>query len=73
VGYRVREKYVTFGVADAVGRTRSVTGTATVEKNRVTAADLTIDMTTLRSDESRRDAALRGRAIETARSSCSCG
>jgi polyisoprenoid-binding protein YceI len=67
VGYRVREKFVTFGVADAVGRTSQVTGTATVEGRKVTRADLTTDMTTLRSDESRRDAALSQRAIETAR------
>ena len=67
VGYRVREKYVTIGVADAVGRTAAVTGTATVAGDRVTAADMTTDMTALRSDESRRDEALRGRAIETDR------
>lgn len=67
VGYRVREKFVTFGVADAVGRTDRVTGTATIAENRVTEADLTTDMTTLRSDEARRDAALSQRAIETAR------
>jgi polyisoprenoid-binding protein YceI len=66
-GYRVREKYVTIGVADAVGRTGAVTGTATVDGDRMTRARLTTDMTTLRSDENRRDAALRARAIETDR------
>jgi polyisoprenoid-binding protein YceI len=67
VGYRVREKFVTFGVADAVGRTANVTGAATIDGDRVTGASLRTDMTTLRSDESRRDDALRGRAIETDR------
>jgi polyisoprenoid-binding protein YceI len=66
-GYRVREKFVTFGVADAVGRTAAVTGTATIDGEQVTAASLRTDMTALRSDESRRDDALRGRAIETDR------
>lgn len=66
VGYRVREEFVTFGVVDAVGRTSDVTGTATVEGDRVLEADLVTDMTALRSDESRRDNALRERGIETA-------
>ena len=66
VGYRVREEYVTFGVVDAVGRTSQVTGTATVEGDEMRDAELETDMTTLRSDESRRDSALRERGIETA-------
>lgn len=66
VGYRVREEFVTFGVVDAVGRTSDVTGTATVEDDEMREADLETDMTTLRSDESRRDGALRERGIETA-------
>jgi polyisoprenoid-binding protein YceI len=65
-GYRVREEFVTFGVVDAVGRTSDVTGTATVEGDRMREADLVTDMTTLRSDESRRDNALRERGIEIA-------
>jgi polyisoprenoid-binding protein YceI len=67
VGYRVREEFATIGVADAVGRTGDVTGTATVDGDRITAAELEADMTTLVSDESRRDDALRERGIETAR------
>jgi len=67
VGYRVREEFVSFGVVDAVGRTGDVTGTARVDGDRILAAELETDMTTLRSDESRRDAALRERGIETAR------
>jgi polyisoprenoid-binding protein YceI len=67
VGYRVREEFVTFGVVDAVGRTSQVTGIAVVEGGAMREADLETDMTTLRSDESRRDDALRERGIETAR------
>ena len=67
VGYRVREEFASIGVADAVGRTADVTGTAEIEDDRITAADLEADMTTLTSDESRRDDALRERGIETDR------
>src|SRR5262245_47965705 len=67
VGYRVREEFASIGVADAVGRTGEVTGTAEVDGDQLTAATLETDMTTLRSDESRRDDALRTRGIETDR------
>ena len=67
VGYRVREEFASIGVADAVGRTSEVTGTATVEQSEIAAAALEADMTTLVSDESRRDDALRERGIETGR------
>jgi polyisoprenoid-binding protein YceI len=67
VGYRVREEFASIGVADAVGRTSEVTGTAELDADRITAAELEADMTTLVSDESRRDDALRERGIETAR------
>jgi polyisoprenoid-binding protein YceI len=67
VGYRVDEEYLGVGVRTAVGRTSAVTGTVTVEGDRVQAADLQVDMTTLHSDQSRRDDALRSRGIETDR------
>jgi polyisoprenoid-binding protein YceI len=67
VGYRVREEFASIGVADAVGRTGDVTGTAEVDSDRITAAELQADLTMLTSDESRRDDALRDRGIETAR------
>lgn len=67
VGYRVREEFVTFGVVDAVGRTNEVSGTVEIDSDTVQAAELETDMTKLRSDESRRDDALRGRGIETDR------
>ena len=67
VGYRVREQFVSFGVVDAVGRTGEVTGTAQIDGDTIEGAELETDMTTLRSDESRRDLALRRRGIETDR------
>ena len=67
VGYRVREEFVSFGVVDAVGRTGDVSGSLEIDGDRVRSAELEADMTTLRSDESRRDNALRGRGIETDR------
>ena len=67
VGYRVREEFVTVGVVDAVGRTGEVTGTAEIDGDTVEGAELEADMTTLRSDEGRRDDALRERGIETDR------
>jgi polyisoprenoid-binding protein YceI len=44
-----------------------VTGSLTVSGDRVNDADLRADMTTVRSDQARRDDALRSRAIETDR------
>jgi polyisoprenoid-binding protein YceI len=67
VGYRVDERYLGVGVRTAVGRTSAVTGTVTVSGDRVEGADLRADMTTVRSDQARRDDALRSRAIETDR------
>ena len=66
-GYRVREEFAGIGVKDAVGRTDEVTGTAQVNGETVEAAELEADMTTLVSDEARRDGALRDRGIETDR------
>ena len=67
VGYRVREEFASIGVADAVGRTGEVGGGLNVDGDRIAGAVLEADMTTLRSDESRRDDALRTRGIETDR------
>jgi polyisoprenoid-binding protein YceI len=66
VGYRVREEFAGFGVKDAVGRTPDVSGTAEVEDDAITAADLEADLTTLTSDDGRRDNALRDRGLESA-------
>lgn len=67
VGYRVDERYLGVGVRTAVGRTSAVTGNVAVDGDRVRAADLRADMTTVHSDQARRDDSLRLRAIETDR------
>ena len=67
VGYRVDERYLGVGVRTAVGRTSAVTGDVDVSGDRIESADLTADMTTVHSDQARRDDALRSRAIETDR------
>jgi polyisoprenoid-binding protein YceI len=67
VGYRVREEYVSFGARDAVGRTSAVSGAVRVNGPRVVSASLVADLRTLRSDQSRRDATLHGRALESDR------
>jgi polyisoprenoid-binding protein YceI len=66
-GYRVDEKYLGVGVRTAVGRTGRVRGTVTLDGDRVTGADLRVDMRSLQSDQARRDQALATRAIETDR------
>ena len=67
VGYRVREEFASIGVKDAVGRTPDVSGSVDVEGDTITAAKLDADLSTLVSDEARRDDALRERGIETDR------
>ena len=67
VGYRVRETVAGVGLNEAVGRTVKVDGTARIEGGRIVDAQFEADMRTLRSDESRRDDALRRRGIETDR------
>jgi polyisoprenoid-binding protein YceI len=67
VGYRVREEFIGFGFKDAVGRTPDVSGTAMVESGAIAAADLEADLTTLTSDDGRRDNALRDRGLESGR------
>jgi polyisoprenoid-binding protein YceI len=64
VGYRVKENL--FGVdTDGVGRTNQVTGTLTIDGTSATAAEFSVDMTTVTSDESRRDAQFNGRIMQT--------
>ena len=67
VGYRVREEFASIGVKDAVGRTPDVTGSVDVEGDTISAAKLDAELSTLVSDEARRDDALRERGIETDR------
>ncbi len=64
-GYRVKE--VLFGQDnEAAGRTSSVTGTVTIAGTTVNAADVTVDLTTVKSDEDRRDSQFQGRIMNTA-------
>jgi polyisoprenoid-binding protein YceI len=67
VGYRIGEELASIGTTEAVGRTSAVAGSATIEGQALTSATLTTDMTSLRSDQSRRDNALRSQALETSR------
>lgn len=65
VGYRVQE--VLFGQSNtAAGRTSSVTGSITINGKMLTAASFTADMTTVTSDEQRRDNQFNGRIMDTA-------
>lgn len=62
-GYRVKE--VLFGQdAEAVGRTSEVTGTLEVTDTAVTAAEVSVDMASVTSPESRRDGQFRGRIMD---------
>lgn len=64
VGYRVKE--VLMGQNNiAVGRTRSVAGTLKISGTRVTAGQFTVQMATVKSDESERDVQFNGRIMET--------
>jgi polyisoprenoid-binding protein YceI len=63
-GYRVSE--ILFGQHnEAVGRTTAVTGDATIAATKVTAANVTVDMTKVTSDRSQRDRQFQGRIMDT--------
>ena len=69
-GYRVREQLATLSAeSDAVGRTSDVTGSITLESDGSTttliAGSLTVDTTTIASDEDRRDNRLRSEGLQT--------
>jgi polyisoprenoid-binding protein YceI len=66
VGYRVNE--VLAGQDNvAVGRTSDITGSMTIDGSLVTTASFTVQMATIHSDESERDAQFDGRIMDTAR------
>jgi len=70
VGYRVRERLASLTAdSDAVGRTNGITGSATIASSgdtlSLTAADFTVDMTSIASDRQMRDNRLRRDGIET--------
>lgn len=65
VGYRVKE--VILGQSkEAVGRTSDVTGTISVAGTVIQSGSFTADLTTVRSDQSRRDTQFHGRIMNTA-------
>src|SRR3954468_18101499 len=62
-GYRVNE--VLFGSNHAaVGRTTAVTGDATINGTKVTAASVNVDLSQVSSDQTRRDNQFRGRIMD---------
>lgn len=64
VGYRVEE--VLFGAnVTATGRTSSVTGTLSIDGTTATAANFTVDVASIASDDSRRDGQFDGRIMST--------
>jgi polyisoprenoid-binding protein YceI len=65
VGYRVNE--VLAGQNNvAVGRTSVISGTVTIRGATTTAASFTVQMATIKSDQSERDAQFNGRIMDTA-------
>ncbi len=65
-GYRIQETL--FGQSNtAVGRTSAITGSITLSGTEVTAGRFSVDMTTVKSDQSLRDEQFQGRIMDTAR------
>jgi polyisoprenoid-binding protein YceI len=64
VGYRVKETIVG-QKTEGVGRTSEITGSLTIVGEQVTAAEFTVDMTTLKSDSTRRDRQVNTRILDT--------
>ncbi|HZQ57922.1 MAG TPA: YceI family protein [Acidimicrobiales bacterium] len=63
-GYRIKETL--FGQSNtAVGRTSSVTGSITISGAEVRTGTFSVDMTTVKSDESQRDHQFQGRIMDT--------
>jgi polyisoprenoid-binding protein YceI len=54
-GFRIQEELASIGSATAVGRTGDVTGTITIEGDTLVAAEFTVDVSTITTNESRRD------------------
>jgi polyisoprenoid-binding protein YceI len=68
VGYRVRERLGSVSAPnDVVGRSPGVSGTVTIADGALTAAEVTVDMTRLRTDVEPRDGRMREEGLETDR------
>lgn len=65
-GFRIKEELGGIGATEAVGRTGDVTGSMSISGSEVTAADFTVDLTTIRSNDSRRASRIQ-EALDTAR------
>lgn len=65
VGYRIGETFADIGTATAVGRTSDLSAELDFDGAQITRVVITADLRTLRSDQSRRDQALRSRGLET--------
>lgn len=63
-GFRVEEELAGIGSAEAVGRTGAVSGSFTIEGTTVTEAAFEVDLSTLTTNESRRDGRVQD-ALET--------
>jgi polyisoprenoid-binding protein YceI len=64
-GYRIDEELGGLGAHTAVGRTPDVSGSMQIEGSSIIAVSVAVDMTTLPSDDDRRDNQLRMRGLET--------
>lgn len=63
-GYRIKETL--FGQSNtAVGRTSTIKGSITVAGTQITTGQLSVDMTTVKSDQSERDSQFQGRIMDT--------
>jgi polyisoprenoid-binding protein YceI len=65
VGYRVKEQLAGIGANTAVGRTPDVTGSLTLGGTSITDVQISANLTTLTSDDARRDGQLSHQGIET--------
>lgn len=65
VGYRVDETLAGNRANTAVGRTPDVTGTLALSGTQITSVDITANLSTLQSDDDRRDGQLHRQALET--------
>ena len=64
-GFRIQEELAAIGSTTAVGRTGDVTGSITIEGSALTAASFDVDLTTITTNQSRRDDRVQD-ALETA-------
>lgn len=60
VGFRIKEELARLGSATAVGRTGQVDGSITIADNTLTAADFSVDMGSITTNDVRRDNKVQG-------------